>query len=173
MAADPFIDTQDLTDYLGRSMVADPGAIIAVDAACDFCRSVSEQTFNKVSNETITLDGTGTDVLVLPQLPVTKVSTVTVGEDAAENWVLGSNGTLLKTSGVWTKGRRNVSVKYDHGYTEVPTDVRMVALALASRLVLQGPALQETNGDVSVRYAVAATDLTSTEKLILTKYRGR
>jgi hypothetical protein len=66
-----------------------------------------------------------------------------------------------------------VRVTYDHGYADadLPRDVRMVALSLASRLIVQGPALQERRGDDSVTYAVANTDLTNGERLILHKYR--
>jgi hypothetical protein len=100
---------------------------------------------------------------------------VTIGGDVVTDYVLGSNGTLLKTSGVWTAGRRNVAVKYTHGFrsSAIPADVKEVALALAQRLVVQGVAMAETNGDVNMRYAVASTDLTNGEKLILTKYNRR
>ena len=45
---------------------ADAGALIAIDAACDICRDVADQTFN-LGTATVTLDGTGTDMLLLPQ----------------------------------------------------------------------------------------------------------
>jgi hypothetical protein len=71
----------------------------------------------------------------------------------------------------------NVVVRYTHGYrsTDVPDDVRMVALNLAGRLLIQGPknAMAETNGDVQIRYAVAATDLTANELRILRRHSGR
>lgn len=184
---DPFISRQDLTDYLGRDVTADDGALIAVDAACDTVRSVTEQDFS-FATETVRLDGTGTDVLLLPQLPVSAAGTVTVNGTAVTDYRALSDGRLVRVGGTatyatwasgyanaayWPEGRQNIVVTYDHGYagTALPRSVRLVALALASRLVVQGVALQESQGDVSIRYATAATDLTAGEKLILGKYR--
>jgi hypothetical protein len=169
-------------------VTADDGALIAVDAACDIVRTVSGQTFNQTIGGTIYLDGTGTDCVLLPELPVTAAGTVTVNGTAITDYTLGDNGCLFRgTVGlsdpywpddvpfprVWPAGRRNVRVTYDHGYADadLPRDVRMVALSLASRLIVQGPALQERRGDDSVTYAVANTDLTNGERLILHKYR--
>jgi hypothetical protein len=184
--ADPFIAPIDLVNYLGRGTISDPGMLIATDAACDMVRTVAEQTFNQ-STSTITLDGTGSDTLLLPELPVTRAGTVTVAGGTVTDYVLNTRLGMLvrKTSSTdvdyvnscyslkWPRGRQNVTVTYDHGYadTDLPRDVRMVALSIASRLVVQGVATQESNGPVSVTYAGAATDLTLGEHRILQKYR--
>lgn len=178
---DPFIDRQDLSDYLGRTVTADAGALIAVDAACEICRTVSEQSFNKVTNQTIVVDGTGTDALLLPQRPVSTVTSVLVGADTVTDYMVSDNGLLVRrftdasqaalTALVWPKGRLNITIRYTHGYDDVPTDVRMVALAIAARLVVQGGAMQEAEGEASVTYAVASTDLTAGERAILRKYK--
>lgn len=185
---DPFISRQDLTDYLGRNVTTDDGALIAVDAACDMVRTLTEQSFNR-DTSTITLDGTGTDALLLPELPVNSAGTVEVGGTAVTDYVLGSNGVLIRKypdpvtidywsesrppEVVWPAGRQNVEVTYDHGYAndDLPRDVRIVALSIASRLIVQGVAQQETLGDASVRYAVASTDLTQGERAILRKHK--
>lgn len=178
----PFISRQDLSDYLGKDVTADDGATIAVDSACDMVRTLTEQDFD-AATETITLDGTGTDALVLPQLPVSAAGTVALisssgGTTAVTDYALNGHGILLRTRGshsvaVWPAGRQNVEVTYDHGYgtADFPADVRMVALSVASRLIVQGPALEENLGDSHIVYAGAATDFTSGEKLILGRYR--
>lgn len=180
---DPFISAQDLVDYLGRGGTADPGMIIATDAACDIVRTITERDFN-AGTSTITLDGTGTDVLLLPNLPVTAAGTVVVNGGTVTDYVLNSNGALIRRGtavsytgnywpAAWPAGRQNVQVTYDHGYQSVdlPRDVRMVALSLAARIAVQGPALEENIGPVRVKYAAASTDLTNGEKAILAKYR--
>ena len=175
---DPFISVADLTAYLGREMSADPGAIIAVDAACDICRGAAEQRFNQATT-TFVLDGTGTDAMLLPELPATAAGTVTVNGGTVTDYVLNGNGILYRgTAGpdpriVWPAGRQNIHVTVDHGYApaDLPRDVRMVALAVASRLVTQGPMLEESIGDVRVKYAAASTDLTTGEQMILRRYR--
>lgn len=175
---DPFISAQDLTDYLGRDVTSDDGALIALDAACDICRDLAEQDFN-ADTSTVTLDGTGTDALLLPKLPVSAAGTVTVDGDTVTDYTLNGNGILLRGSAgcdprpVWPSGRQNVTVTYDHGYAndDLPRSVRLVALALASRLIVQGVATEESVGQVRVKYAGAATDLTNGERAILRKYR--
>lgn len=175
---DPFIAAQDLTDILGRDVTADPGAIIALDAACDICRDVAEQSFNAATS-TISLDGTGSDALVLPEHPVSAAGTVTVNGGTITDFQVTANGVLLRgTAGidprpVWPRGRQNVTVTYDHGYAaiDLPRSVRVVALAIASRLIVQGVAKREQVGDVTIDYAVPATELTKNEERILKKYR--
>ena len=181
---DPFITTTDVVNYLGRGGTADPGIIIATDAACDICRDVAGQTFN-AGTSTILLDGTGTDALLLPELPVSAAGTVLVAGGTVTDYVLNGNGILFrKQTGTdvdytdmitplrWPTGRQNIQVTYSHGYAsaDLPRSVRMVALAVAARLVVQGPALQETVGESSVRYAVASTDLTDGERRILRRH---
>src|SRR5581483_2501444 len=147
---DPFISTDDLGNYLGRDVSADDGALIAVDAACNIIRDLTGQTFNGVTGDTVTLDGSGTDCLLLPQVPVTAAGTVTLGGVALTeglDYVLADARKLIRTAGtswtttlygdltVWDLGRQNVTVTYDHGYAgTVPSDVRMVALQVASRI---------------------------------------
>lgn len=179
---DPFVTVADLGNYLGRDLSADAGAVIAVDAACEICRDVAEQQFN-AGTATFTLDGTGTDAILLPQLPVSTVGSVTVNGTAVTDYTLNNNGILFRGSvsaegspysaSTWPEGRQNVSVSAVYGYStaDFPRSVRMVALALASRLVVQGVALEESVGPVRMKYAVASTDLTKGELIVLRKYR--
>lgn len=179
---DPFVTVTDLGDYLGRDLSADDGAVIALDAACEICRDIAEQSFT-AGTATFTLDGTGTDAILLPQLPVTTVGTVTVDGTAVTDYTLNSNGILFRGSvsaegsaysgSTWPEGRQNVAVTAVYGYesTDFPRSVRMVALAIASRLIVQGVAMEESVGMVRMKYATAATDLTNGERLILRKYR--
>lgn len=190
-----FISRQDLTDYLGRDVTADAGALIAVNAACSVVCTVAEQAFAQVTGDVIWLDGTGTDCLLLPELPATGAGTVVVNGGTVTDYRLADNGRLIRTSGtleyatlagsidvfpvawphqthVWPLGRENVVVTYDHGYAgTVPSDIRMVALSLAARIVVQGVATEEAIGDVSVKYAGPAMDLSANELRILRKYR--
>ena len=193
----PFISRQDLSDYLGRDVTTDDGALAAVDAACDMVRTMTGQDFN-LTMGTVVLDGTGTDSLLLPQIPVTDIDSVTIGGTvnagtttggtAVTSWMVRDDGVLLRTAGAatgdpsytgetlplkWPKGRQNIQVVYTHGYgtAVLPRDVRMVALAMAARLVVQGVAVYETVGPASIRYAGPATDFTAGEKAILSRHR--
>lgn len=184
------ITIEDLSNYVGRDLSSDEGAVAAVSMACETVRTLTEQDFTPTIGETITLDGSGTDTLLLPQVPVTAAGTVTENGgtlDATLDYTFTADGRLLRTDGTatltswpdgygpsayWSQGRQNITVTYDYGYADsAPDDVRMVALALAHRLVTQGGAISETVGQVSKRYAAASTDLTNGEKAILRKYR--
>lgn len=176
--ADPFISPQDVVDYLGRGTATDAILVMATDAACDTVRTYTEQTFNG-GTSTVTLDGTGTDAILLPERPVNSVGTVTVNGGTVTDYVLNGNGILFRGSvgvnqgSTWPMGRQNVSVTYSHGYAEVdlPRDVRRVALEIAARTAGQGIARQESVGPVSITYAGASTDLSKGEMIILGKYR--
>lgn len=188
----PFISREDLSDYLGRDVGSDDGALIAVDAACEIVRTITEQDFAGIIAQTVELDGNGTDTVLLPHTPVTAAGTVVVngGTLTDTDYTVTESGQLIRTSGTatwsswarsasppayWPPGRQNVSVTYEHGYAggTIPSDVRMVALMIAYRLVTQGGAISETVGQVSKRYAAAATDLTSGEEAILRRHRPR
>ena len=177
--ADPFITADDLVDHLGRGDAADPGLVIAVDAACEIVRNWTGQPINLTTSDTIVFDGKGTDTLLLPGGPVSTVRSVTVDGEEATDYVLRSDGILIRSQtsdGVvpsWPEGRQNITVVYDHGWDtpDVPGDIAMVALSIAARIAVQGPLIQESMGQTSVRYATASTDLTSVEKGILRKYR--
>lgn len=185
-----FITTTELGDYLGRTLTADAGAALAVTMASDVCRTLTAQDFVPVTTDTVKLDGTGTDTLLLPQVPVTAAGTVVVNGGTLSgtlDYVATSDGLLVRTDGTatlsswsqsgygpcayWPQGRQNVSVTYTHGGTAAPDDVKMVALMIASRLVVQGVDAQRQVGQANVRYAVSSSDLTNGEKAILAKYR--
>lgn len=181
-----FITTEDLSDYLGRDVSSDDGAEFVVDAACQIVRTLSEQDFTEETS-TVTLDGTGTDSVFLPQRPVNTVGTVAVNGDVVTDFAFSDEGRLVRTSeddptfatwaqgyqstAYWPNGRQNIEVTYEHGAGTVPSDVRMVALMIAHRMVTQGGNLKEQVGDVNRTYAVSSTDLTNGEKAILRKYR--
>jgi hypothetical protein len=146
----PFISSADLSDQLGQDVTSSDLAIIAIDSACEIVRSYLDQYLNLVESDEVTLDGTGTYSLLLPQRPVVAVNSVEIADEADPEFYLDDAGILYRTDGVvWTKGHGNVTVDYDHGYAfhesdvdgarRMPSDIRRVALELASRIwVSQG-----------------------------------
>ena len=179
----PFITQQDLSDYVGRDVTSDAGALMAIDAACDVVRDITEQDFT-YGTTTVSLDGTGTDVLILPQRPVANAGTVLVNGGTITDYIpptpdgflyRGSATATYYTGGVcWPRGRQNVRITYEHGFQsiDVPRSIRMVAISYAARLIMQGVAQSETVGDTTVNYGMAASDLTANELRILIGYLG-
>lgn len=182
--ADPFISEQNVVDFLGRGDASDPGLTIAIGSACDIVRLISEQDLDEDTDSPLTLDGTGTDCLLLPQLPVSSVTSVQVDGTAVTDYVLKSDGTLIRTmdteadtpsTATWPEGRQNVEIQYTHGYPsgDIPRPLKQVALQLAARMYEQGNAMKESIGEVSRDYAASAMELTNGEKAILRKIRPR
>lgn len=179
----PFITVTDLTNKVGRDLSADQGAIDACAEACDIVRNLTSQDFTRTFGDTLLLDGTGTDVLILPQLPVLGAGSIVVNGNPETDFCFTETGLLFRGSAgstcygygyrpTWPVGRQNVQVTYDHGFGTVPGDVLAVARNLAARSIIQGAAISETVGAVNVRYAVAASDLTTNELRILQRYRS-
>lgn len=180
----PFISRGDLADILGRDVEQSDGALIAVDAACDIVRTLTGQSIN-AGTTTATFDGPGTDALVLPEYPANTIGTVQVRDSSgtwntagAADYALADDGVLIAMGGtvagtVWPMGRQNVRVNYTHGYADadVPRDIRVLALSVAERIVIQGPMTSETVGGASASYASPQLDLTPGEKAIAAKYR--
>jgi hypothetical protein len=175
---DPFINTEDLSNLLGIDVTTDPGALIAIDAACDLVRDYTMQDFN-YGTTTVSLDGTDTDALVLPQQPAANCGTVVIANQGTiTDYMLGEANRLLRgTAGAggvgtrpfWPRGRQNITVTYEHGFLpdDLPRSVRMVALSIATRIVVQGVAESETVGDVSISYGGRAGEITAGEKNVL------
>lgn len=184
------ITVQNLVDYAGVSSGAK--ATLAVDAANQIVKTLTEQHLEEVQDDVILMDGTGTDTVLLPELPVTEVSSVYENDELLtelEDYVLSHDGTLVRLPTVvdngwstqtlrrnWPIGERNLEITYTHGYASnaLPNDLKMVALSIASRLFNEsaGNVISETLGQYSVRYSdTGSSDLTFTEKTILRKYR--
>lgn len=170
--ASPFISRVDLGDYLGRDLTDDARALQAIDSACDMIRSATGQRIDRVENETILLDGNGTDTILLPELPVVSVSSVLVADQPYTWWVLTSEGVLRTKNGRWwLPGRGIVAVTYTHGYDEVPADLRMLALTLAARIYEQQLVKQESVGGYTATYsAEESLGFSKRERDIIAKY---
>lgn len=125
-----------------RLWVGDPGldaaaATVKLIAASAQVRLATGQDFTAVSGDTVVLDGVDGEWLALPQRPVTAVSSVSINDTVLDvaGWTL-SGHRLFRRSGwqgrTWSWGPTLVTVTYDHGYAEIPDDVRSAVLALAA-----------------------------------------
>jgi hypothetical protein len=184
LSAVPFVSVDDLGDLIGQDLTSSDSALIAVDAACDICRDEAEQTFNAVNNDSIVLDGTGTDALMLPELPVNGIDSVAIGDDdpltVDDDYVLNGQGVLLRAGTTWTVGRQNIAVTYDHGFADevFPRSVREVALDIAKQIFAQmstAGITSESLGQYSITYNTSELAqqgiLVDWHRRILRKYR--
>lgn len=129
---------------------------------------------------TLTLDGLGNTVQVLPSLHVTAVTSVTddgtlLVADTDYTW--SEDGALTRAD-VCRWGARKIEVAFTHGYTDPPAEVTAVVQAVAQRAVDNpgskprqqvGP-FADTFSQSGFNQAPALT-LLDAEKAILDRYR--
>lgn len=126
-----FVSAAEYEAHTGLSFAGTttPGAL---DAACDMVRDYICQQVDAVAGDVVTLYGTGTRALTLPELPVTSVTSVTLDGVALTDWTVDAYGLLWRDNpGWWDKASKYV-VTYDHGYTQVPAILVRVAAQLAA-----------------------------------------
>lgn len=144
----PFISHDDLGAYLETTLTGDELITkIALDGACEAIRQYLHRRLNLTADDEITMDGTWSDALILPQRPVHEVSDVLNDGDTvdlADTYLDVEHGILYLTDGTWWhRGRGTVSLTYTHGYAltedavagtieRVPSNIRLVALRLAA-----------------------------------------
>ncbi len=98
--------------------------IHALSAASDVVRIYTGQTFDLVEDDTVHLDGTGTQSLQLPQLLVYEVSDIKTLDDydadrtptTLRTRMTQTSGLLYRIDDTWPIGYRNIEVTYTHGY---------------------------------------------------------
>jgi len=169
----------------------------AIEEATAAIQNYCHQHLAYVANDTITLDSSGSPVLLLPELPVLSVRSVT--EDGIlldpTEYKLGASGFLWRVGRNWTSGIQVVTVIYDHGYIVIPEVIVAVCTRAAARAYQAGlraeeaggvPGVQSTSlGDYSVAFgseqsvgageallgASAAPMLLRSEMAMLNNYR--
>lgn len=150
----PFATAGELYDRIGEPAPADLSrAQEFLDDASSLIRSTMGQVFSVVANETITLESSPTNVLYLPETPVTGITSVTENGTLLSSTLYSfvSTGALKRWSSsthqvgvAWTYG---ATVVYTHGYAETTAEfgtLRTIAIEVAMR-ALQGPGGQAEN----------------------------
>jgi hypothetical protein len=183
-----FPTVSDLEDYLGveltASQVIRAQGLLAMSAAV--VRNYTGQTFDLVEDDVIVLDGSYTDTLYLPQLPVTAVASVTVNGEAVvedDDWTFTAAGRLRRVGSYgafyyWGVSPALVTVTYSHGYETLPEDVKLVVLAAATRSWANPTGeTSESIGSYSHSWSTATAEqgagiyLTDAEMSLLNRYR--
>lgn len=86
------------------------------------------------------VDGSGTDNIVLPDFEVRGIYSISVDgvaltETEIDDLVIDDN-RVYKTSGIWAKGRQNVTIHYTHGRDYAVGPIKRAALMLAKEYIL-------------------------------------
>ncbi len=122
--------------------------------------------------DTVTVRGTGGNVLLLPTMRLTAVVTVT--DDGysvpAADFDVDSNGYLVRFDGYWSY--RLVVVQFTHGYTPPPADVTAVVQAVGKRALNNpGTLTRHQVGPFSDSYSLTGANESSTTALLESEKR--
>lgn len=129
-ASDLLAAPETLAARLGAS-ASDPRIRDALAAASARFRAAVRHHVSHVDDDTVVLDGTGSESLLLPHSPVTAVSAVVVeGSDVTEQVQRSTEG-MLRYPGGFPDTLGAVSVTYSHGYDPVPDEIADVVLSAA------------------------------------------
>ena len=197
----PFISTDDLEAWLDVD-ITNPNSLavkIALDSACEKVRTYLGQMINYVQDDVEIHSGGGRKKLRLRERPVRDLTELEVSGEIIDpdeysvryfDHPMLAVVTFVDGERYW-RGDDNIYVTYSHGYdlveaadaVNVPADIRLVALMLASRVyqsigvpVSVGGLTSETIGDYSYQLdaataASSAIELYDAEKITLDRYR--
>jgi hypothetical protein len=132
----------------------------ALEASSSAFRSATSQHVSYVADETIILDSNGSSSILLPELPVTGVSAVTVDGLPVNPAGLWSADGILRRAEGWPRAFRRVTVTYSHGFDPVPADVVDAVIEAALRRLAAQPgqaAGQATAGPFTYQYDPGAS----------------
>lgn len=136
--SDPLASAQDFSQYIGVPLPTDLARMqMLLDLASATIRRYCGQTLSPVDNDVVTLEPIERDTLVLPERPVTAISSVlinTVPSVVTTNYRFTRAGLIHELSGrFWSTG---ATVTYNHGYAESTDEykaIKGVCLSAASR----------------------------------------
>jgi hypothetical protein len=176
----PFISTGDLSAVVGQDVAGDDLAQIAIDSSCEMIRSYLGQRLNYLADEEVMMGGSGGMALVLPEMPIVSITSITVDGTEETDFVYVKKAGLVYRgdSQTWPRGVANIAVTYSHGYAvqesdveldptddtplpdRMPSDIRRVALALAQRIFVSagtvlGAKSSETISPDSYSYTIS------------------
>lgn len=98
-----------------------------------------------VEGDVVTIDGTGTEAVLLDEWPVENVHEVKLCGRPFHCWTWSREGVLMRTDGCpWPSLPRSIELTYDHGYKRLPPRLHSIFQAVAARALGAGGSL--TNG---------------------------
>jgi len=193
---DPLATVDDLATYLGVDEISNEDqAELLLDIASSTIRDETGQQLTLVDDDEITMRGSWTRELWLPQRPVTDVASITIDgaliagtaykwtSEGRVTWYPGLGGRAAfdgpdwQEAGHWGGDSVLVGVVYSHGYEEIPANVKGICLELSKRAIRapgSGEIASESLGAYSVTYSRdAAQTLTTGEKHRLRAYKRK
>lgn len=181
-----FFTAEDLALQLQITDIDEDAAELMADLASGIIRDDLRQLIDAVTDEEITIYGDGGELIMLPERPVTAVTSVILAGQPITAFDWRPTGALRRViyPGSQFAGEQTmcwpfgvpVQITYSHGYDTVPNTLKSVALQLAVRAYTNPEGLElKTVADVTYRYAqtaVSTMTLSSEQRSALDRYRA-
>jgi hypothetical protein len=169
-----FATAEDLATYMGRDFSAEETATAtqALDIATATIQNYTGQKLTAVTDETVTVPRVSTTLVLLPEIPVNNVDSVTDDGELLvfdEDYIWHSSGVIHRLTGGFT---RSVVVQYDHGYTTIPDDIKGACLSIAARLFTSSGQNVTTESLGMYRVSYGGADFSPEERQVLGRYRA-
>lgn len=187
MSETPLATVDQLAAYLQQPLATgDPSATLMLTIASAMVRDELQQEITAVAGDVALLDPINGAYVLLPEMPVTAVTTVETYDNTVTPGVwtvqdpttytvsmrLGIIAALPGLGVTWPTTPESWRVTYDHGYMVVPDGLVGVCLGVAAR-TYSTPAGAESEriGGYQVKYAMQADGFNPLEKVVLDRYR--
>ncbi len=142
----------------GKISASDPRVQPLLDGASAAIRRYCGWHITPVLTETITLDGPGGSILMLPTLNLISVVSFTERGTAANvselEW--SAKGMVRRRHSRWTTRFRGLTVEMEHGYEDAPDVKAIVQQVVANAISSPMGATREQAGQVSISWATTA-----------------
>jgi hypothetical protein len=133
-----------------------PALLLALDRASERFRLAVGHPVHLVEAETVTLDGDGSETLLLPAAPATDI-TVLVDGAAVTDFQVNARAGILRRASRWPAGLGNIEVTYSHGFAEIPGGIQDAVLEMAAISARVPAGVQsETAGGQSITWGAQA-----------------
>lgn len=142
----------------------DPKLLAALTAASRRFAGAVRHPVARVTGDTVTLYGDGTDRLLLPAAPVVAIAQVLLDGAAVTDYRVRRDAGVLRRDGCgsWPDWAE-IEVTYDHGWDPIPVDVQEAVIDQARTIYRVQPGVQTVQaGGESITYGLqAAVGVTS------------
>jgi hypothetical protein len=171
----PLATVSDLEAYLNKEFADETIAEFALDIASDLVRNYVGHSISKILNDTVVLDGSGTQILMLPAAPINGIDIIEIDGEILSNtkYKWSKKGYVIRTDGLlWPSNPGSIEIIYNHGYDTIPNAIVGIVCSLAGRITEgQSGIKQESIGSYSVTYADPTPYLRANEMAGLDNYR--
>ena len=151
-----------------------------LDSATGIIKREARQFIEQVVDDVEVFPASSSSVLLLPELPVTAVSSVVAGSNPltlTDDYLVDFTAGLLSVRyPAWLRWQDDVTVTYTHGYATVPDDLVAICVEMAARAWINPRGvLSEQIGTYSARFVNTKPGLVllEHEEHIVRSYRPR